>query len=55
LVDGFGDASLYERWFGGSGADDPAVVIGVDGRVQLVDRWTDAEELDRFLKRAVAD
>jgi hypothetical protein len=50
VVDGFGAGSLYERLFGGSGADDPLVVVGTDGRVALVSRWADADEVEACLK-----
>jgi hypothetical protein len=49
LLDGFGKESLYEPLFGGSGADDPMIVVGTDGRVALVSRWADANEIEAYL------
>ena len=51
LLDGFRDQSVYERCFAGTGADDSAVLIGTDGRVLLVERWTDPNELEDFLNQ----
>lgn len=50
VLDGFGKGNLFESLFGSSGADDPMVVVGTDGRVALVSRWTDADEVEAYLK-----
>jgi len=49
LVDGLGEHSLFHRLFGGAGIDNPAIVVAPDGRVELLLRWTNAAELERFL------
>jgi hypothetical protein len=50
VLDGFGTGSLYEALFGGSGADDPVIVVDPGGRVALVSRWTDVDEVEAYLK-----
>ena len=55
LLDGFGAESLFERLFAGTGADNPLVVVGADGRVALVSRWADVDEVGEFLKQLPAD
>jgi hypothetical protein len=50
LVDGFGPDSVYDRLFGGSGADDSLVIVGADGRVAWVSRWAYADEVEAYLK-----
>jgi thiol-disulfide isomerase/thioredoxin len=50
LLDGFGSASLYDHLFAGSGADDALVVVAPDGRVALVSRWANADEIEAYLR-----
>jgi Iodothyronine deiodinase len=49
LLDGFGADSLFEHCFGGSGADNPLLVVGADGRVALVLWWADPAEVEPVL------
>jgi hypothetical protein len=49
LLDGFGGDSLFERLFGGSRLDNPAVIVGADGKVAAVLDWADAEQIEAIL------
>jgi hypothetical protein len=53
LLDGFGPDSLFDRLFPQFG--NPVVVVGGDGRVALVKKWTRADEVQRSLRRLLGE
>jgi hypothetical protein len=51
--DGFGEACVFDRYFSDP-IDNPLVVVDVDGKIACTLSWTDAEQVDAFLARLLA-